>query len=55
MNLNEYIGKEVKIGEKYGEITRVLGCFLEVTFYDLNEGRIAVDPKDIEKFVTNDF
>lgn len=42
------INREVKIGEKEGEITNILGCGYEVTFFNTNDGKIWVDAKDIE-------
>lgn len=32
----ELIGREVKIGDKEGEITNVLGIGYEITFFDIN-------------------
>lgn len=32
MNMSDLIGREVKIGDKEGEITNVLGIGYEVTF-----------------------
>ena len=42
------INREVKIGEKEGEITNILGCGYEVTFFNTNDGKTWVDAKDIE-------
>lgn len=42
------INREVKIGEKEGEITNILGCGYEVTFFNTNDGKTRVDAKDIE-------
>lgn len=43
------INREVKIGEKEGEITNILGCGYEVTSFNVNDGKTWVDAKDIEE------
>ena len=49
-NIKNYIGKEVKVGNKEGEIVRVLGVqFLKVEFFNINDGVCTINVKDIEK------
>lgn len=43
----ELIGREVKIGDKEGEITNVLGVGYEITFFDTNLGKVFIDSRDI--------
>lgn len=43
----ELIGREVKIGDKEGEITNVLGVGYEITFFDINLGKTFIDSRDI--------
>lgn len=43
--------REVKIGDKEGEITNILGVGYEVSFYNVNENKTFVDAKDIEKYL----
>ena len=50
MNRN-LIHREIKIGNKEGEITNILGCGYEVTFFNANDGKTWVDAKDIEKYL----
>lgn len=51
-NIHELIGREVKIDNKEGEITKVLGTsFLKVEYFNINEGEISISVDDIEKFL----
>lgn len=45
------INREVKIGEKEGEITNISDCGYEVTFFNVNDGKTWVDIKDIEQYL----
>ena len=47
----ELLNREVKIGCKNGEITNILGCGYEVTFFNTSDSKIWVDAKDIEKYL----
>lgn len=47
----ELIGREVKIGEKEGEITNVLGIGYEITFFDINLGRTFIDLRNIYDYL----
>ena len=47
----ELIGREVKIGDKEGEITNVLGIGYEITFFDINLGRTFIDSRDIYDYL----
>lgn len=49
--MKDLINREVRIGEKEGEITNILGCAYEITFFDLNDGKTCIDAKEIEKFL----
>lgn len=49
--MKKLLGKEVKIGEKYGEITSIIGCAYEVTFFNVNDGKTCVYPDEIEKIL----
>lgn len=49
---SDLINREVKIGDKEGEITRRLGTsFLEVAFFNVNDGKTVIDIKDVEKYL----
>lgn len=51
-DIYQLIGREVKIDNKEGEITKVLGTsFFKVEFFNINEGEISVSVDDIEKFL----
>lgn len=50
MDLHDLINKEVKIGDKEGEITNILGCALEVTFFNVNDGKTIIYPEDVDKY-----
>ena len=47
----ELIGREVKIGDKEGEITNVLGIGYEITLFDINLGRTFIDSRDIYDYL----
>lgn len=49
--MKELLGREVKIGNKEGEITNILGVGYEVTFFNINEGKIYIDSREIEKYL----
>lgn len=53
MSMKDYIHREVKIGDKEGEITNILGCVFEVTFFDINFGRTILYPEEIEKYLVD--
>lgn len=50
-DIHELINKEVKIGEKGGEITNILGVMYEITFFNVNDGKTIIDIKDIDKYL----
>lgn len=51
-DIHKLIGREVKIDNKEGEITKVLGTsFLKVEYFNINEGEITVSVDDIDKFL----
>lgn len=47
----ELIGRKVKIGDKEGEITNVLGIGYEITFFDINFGKTFIDSRDIYDYL----
>ena len=49
--MRELLGKEVKIGNKEGEITSILGDGYEVSFFNLNDGRTYISSRDIKKYI----
>lgn len=49
--MHDFINEEVKVDGKNGEITNVLGCALEVTFFNVNDGKTIIYPEDIEKYL----
>lgn len=51
MNMSDLIGREVKIGDKEGEITNVLGVGYEVTFFNVADGRAFIDTRDIYDYL----
>lgn len=51
MDMHDLINREVKIGDKEGEITNILGCALEVTFFNANDGKTIIYPEDVEKYL----
>ncbi|MBQ5851501.1 MAG: hypothetical protein IIW54_11945 [Lachnospiraceae bacterium] len=52
--MRELLGKEVKIGNKEGEITSILGDGYEVSFFNLNDGRTYISSRDIKKYLVNE-
>ena len=38
-----YLDTKVKIGNKNGEITNILGVGYEITFFDTNLGKVFID------------
>ena len=51
MDMHDLINREVKIDGREGEITRILGCALEVTFFNMNDGKTIIYPEDVEKYL----
>ena len=52
MHYKELIFKAVIIDNELGEITRILGAnTAEVTFYDINKGRMLISCCDVEKYI----
>lgn len=51
MNMHDLINREVKIGDKEGEITNILGCALEVTFFNVNYGKTIIYPEDVDDYL----
>ena len=49
--MKSLVGREVKIGEKQGEITRILGVGYEITFFDINDGKTYIDSRKIDAFL----
>ena len=49
--MTELIGREVKIGDKEGEITNVLGVGYGITFFDINLDRTFIDSRDIYDYL----
>ena len=49
--MKSMLGKEVRIGDRDGEITNILGVGYEVAFYNLNDGKTYVDSREIEKYL----
>lgn len=49
--MTELIGREVKIGDKEGEITNVLGIGYEITFFDINFCKTFIDSRDIYDYL----
>lgn len=49
--MKELIGKEVKINDKDGEITNILGVGYEVTFFDLSLWKTFIDSRDINEYL----
>ena len=54
MDMRDLINKKVNINGKDGEITKILGCALEVTFFNLNDGKTIIYPEDVEKYLVSD-
>ena len=53
MNMHDLINREAKIGDKEGEITNILGCALEVTFFNVNDGKTIIYPEDVDKYLVD--
>lgn len=51
MDMHNLINREVAIGDKEGEITNILGCDLEVTFFNVNDEKTIIYPEDVEKYL----
>ena len=51
MNMHDLINREVNIEGREGEITNILGCALEVTFFNVNDGRTIIYPEDVDKYL----
>ncbi len=51
--MKSLLGREVKIEDKEGEITNILGVGYEVSFFNINDGKIYVNARDIEKYLIN--
>lgn len=49
--MKELLNREIKIGNKEGEITNVLGFGYEVSFFNINDGKVWVDAKEIDKYL----
>lgn len=54
--MTELIGREVKIGDKEGEITNVLGIgyeitFFDISFFDINFCKTFIDSRDIYDYL----
>ena len=49
--LKDLLGKEVLIDGKEGEISNILGVGYEISFFNVNEGRIYMDAKEVEKYL----
>lgn len=51
-NIRDLTHKKVKIGDKWGEVTNVLDTqFLEVAFSDEKYGKVAVDVREVDKYL----
>lgn len=49
--MKELLGKEVKVDNKEGEITNILGVGYEISFFNINDGKIYIDAREIEKYL----
>lgn len=49
--MHELLGHEVKIGNKNGEITNILVVGYEITFFDINLGKVFIDSRNIEEYL----
>ena len=49
--MRELLGREVKIDGKEGEISRILGCGYEITFFNFNDGQTYIDAREIKKYL----
>ena len=50
-NIHDLINREVKVGDKEGEITGIAGVSLVITFFNVNDGKVVIDSKDIDKYL----
>lgn len=52
MKMRDLVGREIKIGEKEGEITKILGCsnYL-VEFFNINDGKCVIHVDEIDKYL----
>lgn len=50
-SMRELIGREVKIRDKEGEITNILGVGYEISFFNINDGKTYIDSREIEKYL----
>lgn len=50
-NIHDLINREVKVDDKEGEITGIAGVSLVVTFFNVNDGKIVIDARDIDKYL----
>lgn len=49
--MHELLGREVKIGNINGEITNILGVGYEITFFDINLGKVFIDSRNIDEYL----
>lgn len=49
--MRELLGREVKNGDKEGEITNILGVGYEISFFNINDGKTYIDSREIEKYL----
>lgn len=49
--MKNLLGREVKIGDKEGEITNILGVGYEISFFNLNDGKIYIESREISKYL----
>ena len=49
--MKELLGREVKIGDKEGEITNILGVGYEISFFNINDGKTYIDAIEIEEYL----
>lgn len=52
--MKSLLGREVCIDGKDGEITNILGCGYEITFFDLRFGKTYMDARHIKDFLKAD-
>lgn len=51
--MKKLLHSEVKIGNKEGEITNLLGCGYEVSFFNVNDGKTWIDAREIVKYLVS--
>lgn len=50
--MKEYMGREVLINGREGEIVDIIGVqYLKVQFFNMNDGECLIDVKDIDKYL----